>query len=62
MGSARIQGHLWGGAARDWADLQEPQHTPLWRAMLDAARVSTGTLTLDAGCGGGGASELAAAR
>ena len=30
--------------------------------MLDAARVGTGTRILDAGCGGGGASELAVAR
>ena len=62
MGSARIQGQLWGGAAGDWVDLQEPQHLPLWRAMLDGARVGAGTRVLDAGCGGGGASELAAAR
>jgi SAM-dependent methyltransferase len=62
MGSAAIQGELWGAAARDWAELQEPMGRPLWEAMLDAAHVGAGTRLLDAGCGAGGASVLAAAR
>lgn len=62
MGSAKIQGELWGQAPRDWAELAEPGSTPLWEAMLHAARVGSGTRFLDAGCGGGGASLLAAAR
>ncbi len=62
MGSAETQGALWGTAAKDWADLQEPQHRPLFEAMLDQANVVNGTRFLDAGCGGGGASVLAAAR
>jgi SAM-dependent methyltransferase len=62
MGSATIQGELWGRAPRDWAELQEPTGTPLWEAMLDAAGVSKGTRFLDVGCGGGGASLLAAER
>ncbi len=62
MGSAEIQGDLWGTAARDWAELQEPQHGPLFEAMLDEASVGSGTRILDAGCGGGGASVLAARR
>jgi SAM-dependent methyltransferase len=60
MGSSKIQGELWGAAARDWAEIQEPLHIPVWQAMLDAAKVGQGTLLLDAGCGGGGASVLAA--
>ena len=62
MGSAEIQGDLWGKAPRDWAELQEQQHRPLWEAMLDEGNVDSGTRFFDAGCGGGGASLLAAQR
>ncbi len=62
MGSAILQGHLWGGAAYTWAELQEPVSGPLWQAMLDAAGVDQGTHLLDAGCGAGGASVLAGQR
>jgi len=59
MGSARVQGELWGRAADDWASLQEAQHAPFFEAMLDAAGVGDGVRFFDAGCGGGGASVLA---
>jgi len=62
MGSAEIQGDLWGRRAQDWAELQEPYHQPLWEVMLEKGNVGTGTRFLDAGCGGGGASILAAQR
>jgi SAM-dependent methyltransferase len=62
MGSATRQGLLWGAAAQDWAELQEPLALPLWEAMLDAAAVGPGTRVLDAGCGAGGASVRAARR
>jgi SAM-dependent methyltransferase len=62
MGSAQVQGELWGRAPRDWAELQEPMHRPLWEAMLTAAEIGPGARVLDAGCGGGGASLLAARR
>jgi SAM-dependent methyltransferase len=62
MASAAVQGQLWGRAAHDWAELQEPTALPLWVAMLDAAAVGPGTRVLDAGCGAGGASVLAADR
>ncbi|MCZ6738256.1 MAG: class I SAM-dependent methyltransferase [Actinobacteria bacterium] len=62
MGSAKVQGDLWGRAPGDWAGIQEVQHAPLWEAMLDATGVGAGTRFLDAGCGGGGASVLAAGR
>lgn len=61
-GAATRQGQLWGRAAHDWAELQEPLGEPLWEAMLDAAAVGAGTRLLDAGCGAGGASILATAR
>ena len=62
MGTAEIQGKLWGRAPQDWATIQEPMHRPLWEAMLNKALVRSGTRFLDAGCGGGGASMLAAER
>ena len=62
MGSARVQGDLWGKAPQGWAEIQEPAHEPLWQAMLEAAQVSAGTSLLDAGCGAGGAARLAAER
>jgi SAM-dependent methyltransferase len=62
MNSAERQGKLWGAEARDWAELTEPDNIPVWRAMLDSAGVGAGTRFLDIGCGGGGASVLAAAR
>ena len=53
--------NLWSSnASEDWAILQEPQHRPLWMAMLQAANVGKGTKLLDAGCGSGGACFLAA--
>ena len=62
MGTAKIQGELWGIAPRGWVEIQEPMHKPLWEAMLNAAQVGPGTRFLDAGCGGGGASVLAVER
>jgi SAM-dependent methyltransferase len=62
MGSSKTQGELWGAAAKDWAMLQEPLHLPIWEAMLTAVKVGQNTDLLDAGCGGGGASVLAAQR
>jgi SAM-dependent methyltransferase len=62
MGSAAIQGQLWGHAPQNWSMIQEPLHRPLWEAMLDAALIRPGNRILDAGCGGGGASVLAAQR
>lgn len=62
MGSSMIQGELWGVAASDWTELQEPLHWPVWEAMLKAASVGRDTRFFDAGCGGGGASVLAARR
>ena len=62
MGSSKVQGELWSRGAEDWASLQEAQHAPFFEAMLDSAGVGAGVTFLDAGCGGGGASVLAAKR
>ena len=37
-------------------------HEPLWHAMLDGVNAGPGSRLLDVGCGGGGASVLAARR
>src|SRR5690606_6986261 len=53
MGSATIQGRLWGARARDFATYLEQLSLPLHGAALDAARATSGTHLLDAGCGAG---------
>ena len=62
MGSAQVQGKLWGPGARDWAELNEPSCTPFYEAVFDAIAVGPGMVMLDAGCGGGFALQLAAKR
>jgi SAM-dependent methyltransferase len=62
MGSAAVQGALWGGAPEDWAALQEPAGLPIYEAAFDALGIGAGTRLLDVGCGAGGALELAAKR
>jgi SAM-dependent methyltransferase len=62
MGSAEVQGRLWGPGARDWAELNEPSCVPFYEAVFDAIAVRSGTALLDAGCGGGFALQLAAKR
>ncbi|NOX19446.1 MAG: class I SAM-dependent methyltransferase [Chlorobi bacterium] len=59
MKKSQIQSELWGKSPNGWAEIQEAQHTPLWEAMLNAAKVESGTTLLDVGCGSGGASILA---
>lgn len=62
MGSARVQGELWGALAQDWAFKAEPASKPFWEAILDATHVGPQTCLLDLGCGGGGLCVLAAER
>ena len=62
MGTAQVQGTLWGARARDWADLQERAFGPMYEAAFDAAGVGGGTTMLDVGCGAGLALTLARAR
>jgi SAM-dependent methyltransferase len=59
MGSAGVQGALWGAAAEDWAELAEPLQVPFFEAALDAIGIGEGTRLLDAGCGSGLALMLA---
>ncbi len=62
MGTAKVQGELWGNAPQGWAEIQEPNHRPLWEAMMDATGVKSGTRFVDLGCGAGNSSVLAAER
>jgi SAM-dependent methyltransferase len=60
MGSASVQGRLWGHAPRDWAEVVEPQLRPLAAATLGALAPLAGVRLLDAGCGTGLTLKLAA--
>ncbi len=62
MGSATIQGELWSSVAQGWSELIEPQHEQIFEMVLTAVNVGEGTHMLDAGCGAGGLSVLAAER
>lgn len=62
MGSAVQNGVLWGAKAQEWTELQEPNHAPLWHAMLDAAKIRPGMRVLDVACGGGNLAGLARER
>lgn len=59
MGTAEVQGELWGAKARDWASVQEPQWKPIFETALAHAGVGRGVKLLDIGCGAGGALVLA---
>jgi SAM-dependent methyltransferase len=62
MGSAEVQGRLWGMQAQDFANYLEQVCLPLFGAVLDAARVTPSTRLLDAGCGAGLLALLASLR
>jgi SAM-dependent methyltransferase len=62
MGTATINGELWGARAEPWSRIQEGQVLPLYEATFDAAGVGAGTALLDAGCGSGVALHLAVTR
>ena len=59
-GSAPVQGELWGTRARDWAELQEPQHRPLYDEGIRLTGIGPETSVLDVGCGCGLFCRLAA--
>lgn len=61
LGSAHMNGRLWGKKSEDWANIQEQVHEPVYQAVLKATGVKSGTRLLDVGCGAGMAIQLAAA-
>jgi SAM-dependent methyltransferase len=58
--TAHTQGQLWSADANNWANFQEPMHRALWQEMFRLTHVKSGDRILDAGCGAGGLSVLAA--
>lgn len=62
MGSAAVQGQRWGARPQDFAAYLEQLCLPLHSAVLDAARATSGTRLLDAGCGAGLLALLASLR
>ncbi|HXF64694.1 MAG TPA: class I SAM-dependent methyltransferase [Caldilineaceae bacterium] len=62
MGTAHVQGKLWGARARDYANLAEEAFRPLYETVFDATGVGAETRLLDVGCGPGLAAYLAARR
>ncbi|HEY7063377.1 MAG TPA: class I SAM-dependent methyltransferase [Chloroflexota bacterium] len=62
MGSAAVQGRLWGVHPQNFAAYLEQVGLPLMGAALDGARVTRGTRLLDAGCGAGLGALLASLR
>lgn len=62
MGTAEVQGALWGASARAWSELTEPHEAVLFEAVFDALGLDSATTLLDAGCGSGLALQLAAKR
>ncbi len=62
MGTAKIQGQIWGARARDWAEVQEGVAIPLYEAVLARTATGEGTGVLDIGCGSGIFGEMAAKR
>lgn len=62
MGTARMQGQIWGTRARDWAEVQEGVAIPLYEAVLGRTGIGKGTSVLDIGCGSGLFCEMAVKR
>jgi SAM-dependent methyltransferase len=60
MGTATVQGQIWGTRARDWAEVQERVAIPLYEAVLQRSGISAGSSMLDIGCGAGIFCEMAA--
>jgi SAM-dependent methyltransferase len=64
-GSATRWGALFGGHARDWAETWEGPRgwgTPVYEHVLVRAKIGSGTLVLDCGCGAGRFARMAADR
>lgn len=58
--TAATNSRLWGARARDWADIQEGQCRPAYLAAFERVKLGPDSMYLDAGCGSGMASQIAA--
>src|SRR5947209_5920302 len=62
MGSAEVQGQLWGRHPEVWSATMEQKMRPLYQATFEALKPLSGKAVLDAGCGAGQAAADAATR
>ena len=60
--TSAVNAPLWGGRARDWAELQEGQCRPVYLAAFERLGLGAGWTHLDVGCGAGMAAQLSAGR
>ena len=58
LGSASMQGELWGVRARDYAEVQEPTFLPVYQSVLSRPEVAKANSVLDVGCGAGLAAQV----
>jgi cyclopropane fatty-acyl-phospholipid synthase-like methyltransferase len=61
MGSAVIQGPLWGKQSKDWATIQEQTGNAGYVCALNFLNLNPAVQLLDIGCGSGVFSSLASA-
>lgn len=61
MGSAALQGDLWGAQSRNWAEIQERTFLPMYSTVFDVLNIAGQTHLLDVGCGAGLAAHRASA-
>lgn len=60
MGTATVQGELWGARASDWSVVQEWEDRPAYQFVLDEYGPWPDVALLDIGCGSGGFASMAA--
>ena len=58
VGSASVQGDLWGVRARDYAEVQEPTFLPLYESVLARPEIAKAISILDVGYGPGLAAQV----
>ena len=58
VGSASVQGDLWGVRAGDYAEVQEPTFLPLYESVLARPEIAKAISILDVGCGPGLAAQV----
>jgi SAM-dependent methyltransferase len=57
VGSASLQGELWGVRATDYVEVQEPMFLPLYESVLGRPELANVGALLDVGCGPGLAAQ-----